>query len=363
MTVRFVGLASAAAIFFFCGAREAAATAYSYYNRPGADMTALDSDLAGCVRTIGVISVPSMGGIIFDAFARANEHAFFRASMENCMVARDWRVVSVTQDEGAQWAGLPADQLSGVLAPMVGALEPHGEVARTFSNVVMKMPNGLTALWPYPSRYSLSDARFDWKQFRDARPDRPPLPRIKSKILKPIALEKTGPVPPDKVMFVIRLAAGEDKSGRMLSLARVPDSTADVDVVESLGGRTAGGLGQEKVSIFIGSPGLWYLDSVVAAQTCMGAPAFEAKAGETLFLGSFQFGDSLKLDTSLPPDQPAIPSEVKARMKSADWKNGFTFQCTGLYAMAVRFDGLPSRNVSPAAPGAADRPGSAAGNP
>jgi hypothetical protein len=334
-----IGFLAAAAPFHSHAAPYAPvfASRFSYFNRVGSSITDHDLDLATCitrVRSMPVAASNIVGGVLGGVIDDLNRNAFARASLESCMVLRGWRVVEISKEEGSQLAALPPDALTEKLASMVGAVELHGTVLRTFTNVVLKQPNSLRVDWPYPSTTSLSEARFDWKSLGPS-PAPASLPRQRR--VKELKLGEYADGP-GKALIVIRIVGGGPHTGQSLMFSKATSvGQADKLTLDTAYLRTPGPPGEGKTYVFSVDPGVWYLSSVAFASTCLEAPYVDVEAGDVVFFGSFTPDESLSVDLTPGPVAAVLPSELQAHMKVAAWKDGLhTTACGDLYAIGIR---------------------------
>jgi len=117
---------------------------YTYFNRPGADIATHNAAVLACaaqaakVRSYDERSPSTAPGVvpalISGSLQYAYHHGVVGASLENCMVAGGWRVVSLSDAEGTALAALPPAELTQHLAEWVGAQSPHGQVVRSWGN-------------------------------------------------------------------------------------------------------------------------------------------------------------------------------------------------------------------------------------
>jgi len=101
--------------------------------------------------------------------------------------------------------------------------------------------------------------------------------------------------------------------------------------------------GDEKVQVFALPPGKWRVSHRGSLEMCLGAPSFEAKAGQVLYLGRFDMTAEI-----LSPDMDmggvtsrlgAAAPGVVAKMQPATWTNGAVWSCRnwlGLYALVFK---------------------------
>ena len=348
-------------VLFWASAAHAAApydpflkSNFTYFNRPGADLSALDADLGTCVDIIRsmppIPGTPGVVGILPGLIDTANQNSFARINLENCMVFHGWRVVAIAKEEGAKLISLPREQLDDWVAQWVGATEPHGSIIRTFSNVVLKQPNSLTVVWPYPSSLSLSESRFNWQALAGPKIGAKSLPGA-GVILKPLKPDQLVSPPSGKALLVVRVIRSAGQSGPEMSFVRAPaagsETGFDKKSIEAIVARTSDKQGQAQTSIFSVSPGTWYIYDVTAANTCLSTPYFQISAGDVVFLGTFLLDDHLSLDLDPTPVGAALPGERQSQLRVATWKNGLQRACDGLYATAIQLPGLPSGTLQP----------------
>lgn len=352
---------------------------YLYFNRPGADMSRHDSELKDCifgweggqpVRRVepawgaSNLSETILGAAVMDAMLDSWNRARYATNVENCMVVRGWRVVRVDPEQGVRLAALDRASLAQVLAPWVGADNPPGQIVRVWGNEADLPDTVLVRTAQKISRTLLSELALD--------PSAPPPPqRVQSlalfphtdpspgamtlKYLTPIAPKELAAPPPGSAIFIVRLT-GEPRYRRSsLSLDRAvggawtgtswqPGEWTVLLLTLNKGASKVGSR-LELVQAFAAPPGHWRVYGVGATfDYCMGAPGFDAKAGDVIFLGSIDFsGEPLTPDLDLAPAQSFLASfpNLARQLRPASWLNGDTWPCRADHVYALEFPGLP----------------------
>ena len=340
---------------------------YVYFNRPGADMAAHDAELRNCLETWqgGVQpqkpTQPIIGGqgILGDAIGTAVagamqkgwEKARFAVNVEHCMVVRGWRVARVPADEGKALAALDRNLLAATLAPWVGAATPHGEIVRVFANeaalgdsILVRSPQG-------SSNVQLGSLAIS----ADAGQPSQPVGMLPNSWLLPrngiAQAESVGltSVPEGSALLIVRMTASPayKNSGMLFELAGPnPPGTpyrATFRISVRKAPRVNGQIGQTYA--FVVPAGKWRLYSNASVfDFCLGAPAFEAKAGEVVYLGAINVGPRPpKPDMTLDPaiEFLGAGSALTAKVRPAEWFNGSTSPCRNWHPYAYEFDGAP----------------------
>jgi hypothetical protein len=104
----------------------------------------------------------------------------------------------------------------------------------------------------------------------------------------------------------------------------------------------------EKTYVYIVPPGRWRIERVSAVSLCLGAPAFDVRAGEAVFAGTF-FVDGEGRLTPLLDQEPAkkalatVPA-IAERLRPAQYVNGVKGNCGGAFIYALEAPGAPRVN-------------------
>ncbi len=359
---------------------------YTYFSRPGASGATHDAELANCAAnwetgysttrpdpTGGVTQVMppaksveeavgyALGELLAAPIQRSilapRERARRAINIEHCMVARGWRIMRVSDADGAALALKSRKELAAVLEPWIGAAEPPGTLLRGWANEL-----GRTDLAPYrepkeQARTSLSELAADPAV---TPPDRvikaklvPNIPR--GTVYEPLQPAELASTPSSSAIVVVTLRSGPASSGQpaywgVFQLERV---SAEYDELTPWGktvvarlkrGRASKGVGQEVTFAFAVPPGKWRLPAHQGVDLCMGAPSFEVAAGEAVYLGVFDFGAtpfSPVMDVHLAEDVITAAPTFASRLRPAQWINGSTSFCRGWYLYALEFAGAP----------------------
>lgn len=343
----------------------------TYFNRPGADRTSLTADLDDCRETIKTLDFGDdvvAGGIIG---AMVNGHANAvntSASYENCMVVKGWRVVRLSSPEDQTIAGQSQADIIQSVEPWIGSETPHGDVVRVWGNDaarasvlrdstlpvhMLSKQLGLSFLTPYKPipEDELSAAKalkkLEDKYRRPAKLDA----RWPKRPLKPTELTS---VPPESAIVIVRVKGVSMRYGNGVLFARMPASgDAPPSYVDRAPDILDAGVGaifgkpDGNWMIFAAPPGRWRLSAMgllYYVTLCLGGPAFEAKAGEVIYAGTFDlssetFGPDLDLAApkSYLSGQPAASS-----VHAASYVNGARGRCDNpfynsrfLYALEI----------------------------
>jgi hypothetical protein len=319
---------SAASAAAASGSLAVASAGYTYFNRPGADLRAHNRDLKACIVTASNFSqkvIPELGVVTGLFIQSLQNHQAMRANIENCMVARRWRVVRVDDGEGGVLNKAPSSELAERLAGWVGADEPHGTIARVWSNEVAQTATLVLKQAPLIGNgASLSLSAL-------AKDDYPVLER--PKFVKPDLIAKElGPkdlatVPSDAAIVVMNFKGETYSHGHAMLFGKLEPDGAKPEVL--------GTVGKSQVYAYRLTPGVWRIEGILDQEgplsLCLGSPSFEVKAGEVVFAGTFDvYGDDLGPDMAMEPLQDFLAKapNLKARLRPAVWKNGSEAPCS-----------------------------------
>jgi hypothetical protein len=126
-----------------------ATSGYLYFNRPDADMAQHDGELKNCIAnwkaepqtdsasSSSRNSDPYLGPVgqeVLDTMISGWEAARQNINIEHCMVAKGWRLVRLSEDEGQRLSLLPQRDLVATLQPYIAADLPPGEIVRIWRN-------------------------------------------------------------------------------------------------------------------------------------------------------------------------------------------------------------------------------------
>jgi hypothetical protein len=344
---------------------------YTYFNRPGADFAAHDADIAACRKIAGRLHQPmqqmtyvsagggygAIGAAIGIAIAQAISDARAHpTNVENCMVVRGWRVVSIDKEEGAALVALDKKVRLEKVSAWIGAETPHGQVVRTFDNELATAPPsaifvassnfGNTAvsadLATKPRETAASAATSQPYMAKSARPP------------KPLKAQDLGGVPEGAGLVVVSVVgSGEITLGfeRVGPEADTPAWTdghpGSFEVRQATGAFASANGGQGQMLAFAVPPGRWRLAYEEDAQTmvsyCLGAPAFDIAAGDVIYAGSFSPDAMGHPDLSPEPAKSIFPalSGIADKLQPAKYVNGVQGACQGAYAYALEMAGQP----------------------
>jgi hypothetical protein len=364
---------------------------YTYFNKPGADLDAQNSDLkyCGAIAVLGIQPrelMPSAGGIlgaiISSAITSMEVKRGHHANIENCMIVRGWRVVQVPDDEGEKLSKLDQASLSEQLKAWVGSEPPHGQVVRAWDNDLTK---GQTLKFreagPVVHR---SFGEVALAQDFDAPASRPaPGPQPPKSARQPHSINADHiagvTLGPDEALLIIRVRHPGMSKGLGVELERLgPDPITPAwyidqkpfDLAMAKGLLFAKGDGEDYA--YVVPAGTWrltsFLSSYYAINLCFGAPAFIANPGDVIYAGAFDLAaDDIGPDMTLDPAKVflARAPALQAKLQPATWTNGFTALCSGTYFYAYEMKGVPMldgyiRGTAPLAPDKPSKSGAGA---
>ncbi len=331
-----------------------------------------DAMTAVAASTGGGLAGALIGGIIDSNENRQGD----AANMEGCMAIKGWSVVALPFAEGEAIRDLDeAAPIREKLAPLVGAAVPQGPVLRgPFANELAEGDftvdvakdldkASLSVRATKPAAKAAVDAAGALK------PPRPDLPKgVKApKAIKGLKADEFAGADPAKAYVVFRLSGpGRMIDGAALTFSRLAADGTEVvhdgaAITAFLGyakgrrfQRVEDASGKHNDHVVEAPPGVWKLATISQgaydADLCFGAPAFELKAGETVYLGEMTLSnggyglDATTLDAgrTILAANPAIAD----RVKTPEWTNGFTSDCFGSYAYAFEVPGAPFIDLS-----------------
>lgn len=369
-------------------------TGDTYFNRPGATMDDHRADLEACragvfnsqqpVQSTGAGAAFGLVGALVEAgiSASAQQRAQLRSRAplyESCMVLRGWRVVRVSEARGAELAALEQQDLAQRLAPLIGAENPEGEIARSYANEASRVNEALFGVAPSndgnslsllalppdivttpngvrptpeptrPDRAGHTTAQYNARmaQYREQRPIYNAEQAAHRASIRDAALQLAGPgrvaqrtraravsaIAQDATVLVIHVSGTHHQSGLMLT--RMESQAGEIDTVSAIVPAAFVGGVKEDTIVAVVPPGRWRLSAFsglggYALSLCMGAPSFEVSAGEVVYAGGFLFGgDGPRLDMTLAPAHAALANtpHLAERVRAAEYRNGETFAC------------------------------------
>lgn len=347
---------------------------YSYFNKPFADTAKHNADLSACLadaanmRAFGEqLGSPAglLPELIGGAMASSATRGTVMAGVENCMVVHGWRVVHLSDAEGEALATLPAAELMARLSPWIGAETPNGEVVRVwhndaalaavnhFSLHASHSKNGDLSLLALASRPNdaLKANRAEAAATTPEHPQKIVLdPKWKKGKLKPVMLDAA---PEGSAIIIIGVSGISLRQGNGFFFNRMgPDIDTQPSAIDHGPDEimaAAGAIGGSGLHImaFAVPPGRWRIYSMwgggISLNFCLGAPSFEAKAGEVIYAGALNLKqEKLTPDLSLDAVRTwAGNAKAAERVKPATWINGSRSKCAPNSLYALEFDGAP----------------------
>ena len=312
----------------------------TYFNRPGADPASHDADLKICLavaENFSPLGSNAWQGVVQGLLAGLQNQQAARANIENCMVARRWRVIRLPDDEAAELAKLDHTQIHDRLAAWVGSQAPPGEIVRVWDNDASNTTDIQlkTASYFAPGR-SISMAALSPDDFPAVERPRFVKPKLIMKGLDPRELSGA---PPEASIVVVSFVGGNLFHGHAFAFGRQVSAGAQPEVLL---------LGKPRVYAVRVNPGVWRLEGILGTTAslslCLGSPAFEIGPGEVVFAGTFNvYGESLGPDMSPGPAKEILASapELLSRLRPAHWQNGSTAPCslnTEFYSNVYAYD-------------------------
>lgn len=327
-----------------------------------------DAMTAVAASTGGGLAGALIGGIIDSNENRQGD----AANMEGCMAIKGWSVVGLDDAEGEALKGLDAPAaIHEQLRAYVEAAASRGAILRgpyanelAAGDFVVDAAKDLDKI-SLSVRATKPEAEAAIAAAGKLSPSKPDLPKgVKPpKAIKGLKAEELAGADPSGAYVALRLTGvGRVIDGLSLTLSRlaadgaevVHDGVATTAYLGYIKGkrfqRIEDGAGKHNDHVVKIPPGRWKLATITQsaydADLCFGAPAFEIKEGETLFLGEMTLTDSggYKLDASTLESARAMLAaapEIAARVSAPAWTNGYTSDCFGSYAYAYEIPGAP----------------------
>ena len=348
---------------------------YTYFNHPGADIKAHDDAVMACaIQAAKTRSYDEQNPVentalvptLINMGLGAYHHGAVGANLENCMVVRGWRVVSVPEAEGKDLASLPQAELAAKLAPWVGADTPHGVIVRAWQNDAALAGTIRYAFRPaHTNNGQLSLLSATGHDLTLVPPQLDPLAGILTEhYFKTLEKPWSGfPLKPGAV------ASAPSEGGVLVAGVRGGSIYGADAVVFSREGSTPDEIVSQRdrkldfasfgaphslfanrnvamVAIAV-PPGRWRMSGVYSLthgglNFCLGAPSFDVKAGDVIYVGSFDFAGAFGPDMNLAPVQTWFAGKPQASMvKAAAYTNGSTGPCGGSGIYAFEYPGAP----------------------
>lgn len=316
------------------------ASGYVYYNRAGATVVEQREEFAACIRDTAVASrgsTPYWSSVLGRLIWNGPIAGVAAAKVENCMLAKRWRAIRLSDAEGEPLAALDSEELVEHLALFVGAQSPPGEMVRTFRNEALRPALVTVASRPAaPSKKQLS--------FRAFTPTSLP-PPPSSQDLEVVSggtlggTELAASPPTGRAVVILRVTGISARFGIGVVLAREGSDPPE---------HIAAGVGflrakRENWFAFAVTPGRWRFASSGYLNYCLESPSFEAKSGEIIYAGSFDLagqtlGPELNLDRPIKWGGPAASTQLKP----AVWRNGSVGSChVSNVVYALEFPPMP----------------------
>lgn len=338
---------------------------YTYYNRPGYSLADHDADVMACATEAfktqsfsAQVNRQLMTGIVPDMMSNAANRGSFGGSLENCMVVRGWRVVLLPDAEGKKLAKLEPAELARQLEPWVGAETPHGQVARVWDNDAANANVNRFAIRPKHK----NDGLLSFQAATEsplAKMNIPALAPITAPTIDPkwptrtILPEEIASAIPEAGVIIINIKGLSSKNGIGLSLTRVgPDKDtypAALDHAPDRMNFLMGTLFAKKDANYMAiavPPGRWRISSMGVTSVlnfCLGSPSFPIAAGETVFMGTFDFSATkLGPDLSLDGAKAWLAGKPAAEtVRAAEYTNGTEGLCGDANIYALEVPGAP----------------------
>ena len=330
---------------------------YTYYNKPGATLADHDEAVSKCIQaTSDVVSFDHMIGNdknpIAALLAGTYAKAVVQAAVENCMVVGGWRVVRLSDAEGAPLAMLALNDLRDKLTPWIASSMPPGEVVRAWNNDAgvsttkrsviraSRIENGQLSVKATPAGVAVSSPVV---AFPAVRLD-------KRWPVKPIAASDVAKTPADAGVILVRVKGASFNNGLGVIFNRLgpdgsPNPASNDKGPDAL--RVPGAKNDQGAWVaMVVPPGRWRWSGLSAAagvvDFCFGAPSFEIKPGEVVYAGTFDLQNQLGPDLDIGPAKMFLGEQpAGASVRAAQYVNGSTSRCSFNVAYAYELPGAP----------------------
>ncbi len=340
-----------------------ASAGHTYFHRAGATIEQHDAALRDCGKAAGRMAQPAdssaaaagaagglLGALVVGAISgyvqsQRNTRAVM-ANIENCMVVDGWTVRRIEPVEGAALDELEQAPLHEAVALRVGAVPPRDEQARVFGDELASQQPVMFGWAGDLDVVSLSVQALPPVEKTEPAP-RVRLPRQARTARPPRALAENALTAPEgSGLVIVRLDGLAEHANRTLTFVRAgetPETPAWVADQQpdrfsvTLSGRAAvrGAPERTTTAAFAVPPGRWRLASVsegvFSLSLCRAAPAFDLKAGETVFAGRFDLttaaaAPQTRLEAGTLPDAYAALTPTPAV-----WSPAGPALCEGAY--------------------------------
>lgn len=359
---------------------------YTYFNRAGADLASHNRELGECLiaaspmlaaeeEQTAPVDAAFRYSLLGSAILSAARRGSVASAIENCMVVYGWRVVRVSEAEGASLAALPTAELVARLMPWISAEQPHGDIVRFWRNDAQNGSSDRFALRPKhrnngqlsliaATNSNLKNLKLpqeppppQFQPLKAINPPQPPSPaafKIADKWpKKPMKAEEIAALTPaGSAVLIINIKRPSLDRGEGLTFNRIghdyldPGAVWDGDPpsiavsVGFLGGKKEGTFRAVAVP-----PGRWRLTGMAAnigqLNFCLGSPSFELKPGQVAFAGSFDMSaEKLGPDLDLTGVRQWLAGTAAANtVEAVVYTNGSRGGCrpNGIYA--IEFEG------------------------
>lgn len=346
---------------------------YTYFNRAGATIDEHDSAVRDChtlaqglsynnrtTTSTGGSDTAAVAAIIRDASLNVQaRRRTYTAGIENCMVARGWRVVRMERSAGEALDELPAAEIRAQISSLVGADAPTGAIVRTFNNDMLIAGTVWSGAPRNLDRVSLSiqatAPSTPGSRERDRDADLPSRPRTANEPYsrQPRAASRMAP---DATLLVLQTTGEGPLAGvtemRFERVGSDPARPAWLDDGLPSGFDVALD-GNRKAHVLPVPPGRWRLTSITrqppfeqgiyTTTFCLGAPSFDIAAGEAVYAGAFDPTLAFAPNMDLAPIQASLADApaITSRLRAASYVNGATYPCDGTYIYALEVQSAP----------------------
>ncbi|WGM37426.1 hypothetical protein [Caulobacter sp. NIBR1757] len=330
-----------------------ASPGFNYFHRAGATLEVHEADIRFCEgearKTVaqyveaGHYDKPRPG-LFNTALLNAVQLQFDRnqvqANIETCMLIRGWSVVRPPAADEQSLLGAHQASLVSYLSARVGAATPQGAEIRRYDPT-------LAIVYTMPGYASKPQESLSYRAVFGTEPPVFALPKAAewpeewqflNRVKAPAALG------PATTLLIVRTHGTRPGQQINLRFMRIEERASDSPALQVFQASSPtkmfwkAGTPMQDIYVFEVPPGRWLLLGDTISTFCLGAPGFEVKAGEAVFAGTFSsevVGD-LQPKMAVEPAAAALPPALAGRLRAAEWRNGYAFDCGSPPATLLR---------------------------
>ncbi|MDO9336039.1 MAG: hypothetical protein Q7T61_06535 [Caulobacter sp.] len=333
-----MGLGLAAALIALPAAAQTgtAAPGFIYFHREGATVALHEGDMRFCDgearKMIGVDNgTPYDRGLLPGVIQLRYDSHQIQANIETCMLVRGWSAVRPPLAEEARLKDAPQATLVKYLGDSFGSPAPQGQVVRRY------LPGAPTTHAMPGLDLAAQDSLSYRAVFGNPKTGAPlskarPWPKEWTLLNR---VKTVAALRPDATLLVVRTYGVRPGQQFSLRFMRIEERAAGGPALQVFQASSPtkmfwkAGTPMQDLYVFEVPPGRWLLLGDTISTFCLRAPGFEVKAGEAVFAGTFSSEIVGDLQPRMDPDpaKSALPSAIAGRLRPAEWRNGYRFDC------------------------------------